>query len=231
MATSKLEIEKFDGKCDFNLWKMKVQALLRNLGLNEAIIDTKKMTTTITSEILKKAKNTIILSLGDLRLRKVSRESSTSAIWKKLEEIYVVKSLPKKIYLKQKFVGFKMHEGKSIDENIDEFTKPILDLESLGVKIEDKDQAMILLNSLPKMFDQLRGTLKYSKDSLSLEGVVSEIHEKQMDMRAEGIDTTSGEGLVVRGRPEKRNNNQKGNHGRSKSKSKFRRKCFHCHKE
>ena len=71
-----------------------------------------------------------------------------------------------------------MHEGKSIDENIDEFTKPILDLESLGVKIEDKDQAMILLNSLPKMFDQLRGTLKYSKDSLSLEGVVSEIHEK-----------------------------------------------------
>ena len=50
-------------------------------------------------------------------------------------------------------------------------------------------------------------------------------------MRAEGIDTTSGEGLVVRGRPEKRNNNQKGNHGRSKSKSKFRRKCFHCHKE
>ena len=71
-----------------------------------------------------------------------------------------------------------MHEGKSIDENIDEVTKPILDLESLGVKIEDKDQAMILLNSLPKMFDQLRGTLKYSKDSLSLEGVVSEIHEK-----------------------------------------------------
>ena len=100
MATSKLEIEKFDGKCDFNLWKMKVQALLRNLGLNEAILDTKKMTTTITSKVLKKAKNTIILSLGDLRLRKVSRESSTSAIWKKLEEIYVVKSLPKKIYLK-----------------------------------------------------------------------------------------------------------------------------------
>ncbi|KAJ9697302.1 hypothetical protein PVL29_009202 [Vitis rotundifolia] len=46
-----------------------------------------------------------------------------------------------------------MHEGKSIDENIDEFTKLVLDLESLGVKIEDEDQAVILLNSLPKVFD------------------------------------------------------------------------------
>ena len=31
-----------------------------------------------------------------------------------------------------------MHEGKLIDENIDEFTKLVLDLESLGVKIEDE---------------------------------------------------------------------------------------------
>ncbi|KAJ9675708.1 hypothetical protein PVL29_024573 [Vitis rotundifolia] len=60
-----------------------------------------------------------------------------------------------------------MHEGKLIDENMDEFTKLVLDLESLSVKIEDKNQAMILLNSLPKVFDQLRDTLKYSKDSLS----------------------------------------------------------------
>ena len=59
-----------------------------------------------------------------------------------------------------------MHEGKLIDENIDEFTKLVLDLESLGVRIEDEDQAVILLNSLPKVFDQLRDNLKYSKDYL-----------------------------------------------------------------
>ena len=126
-------------------------------------------------------------------------------------------------------------KGKSIDENIDEFTKLVVDLESLCVKIEDEDQAVILLNSLPKVFDQLRDTLKYSKDLLSLEGVVSAIHAKKMDIRVERINTTSSEGLVVRGRPKKRNNNQKGNHdkskSKSKSKSKFTRKCFHCHKE
>ena len=76
----------------------------------------------------------------------------------------MVKSPSNKIYLKQKFFGFKMHEGKLIDENIDEFTKLVLDLESLGVKIEDEDQAMIFLNSLPKVFGQLRDILKYNKD-------------------------------------------------------------------
>ena len=43
-----------------------MQALLGNLGLDKAIVDTEKMTNTITSETLKKAKNTIILSLDDL---------------------------------------------------------------------------------------------------------------------------------------------------------------------
>ena len=42
MTTSKLEIEKFDEKGNVNLWKINVQALLENLGLNEVIIDTKK---------------------------------------------------------------------------------------------------------------------------------------------------------------------------------------------
>ena len=46
-------------------------------------------------------------------------------------------------------------KGKSIDENIDKFTKLVVDLESLCVKIENEDQAVILLNSLPKVFDQL----------------------------------------------------------------------------
>lgn len=109
----------------------------------------------------------------------------------------MVKSLVNRIYLKQKLFGFKMHQRKSINENIDAFTNLVLDVKSLGVKIEDEDQAMILFTLLPKVFDQLRDTLKYSKDSLSLQGVLNAIHAKEIDLRIEGIDTTSGEGLVV----------------------------------
>lgn len=80
MATSKLEIEKFDGKDDFNLWKMKKQTLLGNLGLDEAIVDMVNTITIITSKTLKKTNNTIISSLGDQVLRKVSKEVLASTI-------------------------------------------------------------------------------------------------------------------------------------------------------
>ena len=70
-----------------------MQAWLGNLGQDKAIVDTENMTNTITLETLKKAKNTIIQSLDDQVLRRMSREVSISTIWKKLEEIYMVKSL------------------------------------------------------------------------------------------------------------------------------------------
>ena len=34
---TRYDIEKFDGQNDFGLWKMKMRALLGNLGLEEAL--------------------------------------------------------------------------------------------------------------------------------------------------------------------------------------------------
>ena len=46
-----------------------------------------------------------------------------------------------------------MDEAKSIDENIDEFTKLVVDLANLDVEIDDEDQAILLLNSLPRPYE------------------------------------------------------------------------------
>lgn len=68
----------------------------------------------------------------------------------------MTKALPNRIYLKQRFYSFKMDENKSIDENVDEFTKLLSDLENMEVKIDDEDQAIFLLNSLPRVYDQFK---------------------------------------------------------------------------
>lgn len=76
------DIVKFNGTNDFGLWRIKMKALLGNLGLDEAIETEKKLPENITDEqkkeisdhrkeINKKAFNTLILSLGD----KVLKES------------------------------------------------------------------------------------------------------------------------------------------------------------
>ena len=120
---------------------------------------------------MKKARNTIVLSLGDQILRKVIKEKSVADIWSKLEDLYLKKALPNRIYLKQRFYGFKMDVNISIVENRDDFTKLVYDLETMDIKLEEEVQAIFFLNSFPKAYDQLRDTFKYGKTSLTLDKV------------------------------------------------------------
>ena len=75
-STTKHDIQKFDGSDDFSVLKMKMLALLGNLGLDEALAGEARMPTSYTEEkkeIMKKAYKTIILSFGDKVLREVSK--------------------------------------------------------------------------------------------------------------------------------------------------------------
>ena len=89
-------------------------------------------------------------------------------------------------------------------------------MESIEVKVEEEDQAIFLLNSLPKAYDNLRDTLKYGKESLSLEEVISAAYSKELDLKANfKVSRSQAEGLTARGRPEKRNG-QPDKHGKSR---------------
>lgn len=95
MGSARFDIEIFTGKNDFGLWRLKMRALLVQQGLELALEGEQKLPSTLTDkekrEILDKAHSALILSLGDKVLREVSKEKSASAIWIKLENIYMAK--------------------------------------------------------------------------------------------------------------------------------------------
>lgn len=64
-----------------------------------------------------------------------------------------------------------MEEGTSIKDHISSFTKIILDLKSIDVKIDEEDQAVMLLCSLPPSYENLVDTMMFAKDTLTLEEV------------------------------------------------------------
>ncbi|KAL0889506.1 hypothetical protein Bca101_013489 [Brassica carinata] len=64
-----------------------------------------------------------------------------------------------RLYLKQRLYAYRMNESMSIESNIDDFLRIITDLGNVMVEVSDEDQAILLLMSLPKQFDQLRDTL------------------------------------------------------------------------
>ena len=84
MSAYRYDIEKFNGLNDFGLWKMKMRALLGNLGLEDEIEGESKMPKTYIDEqkkeIVKKAYNTLILSLGDNMLWEVSKMTTATEL-------------------------------------------------------------------------------------------------------------------------------------------------------
>lgn len=75
MALARFEIEKIDGKGDFELWKAKIRAVLKQQKASKAILDPADLPQTITdaeNETMKEiAYKTIILNLSDSILRQV----------------------------------------------------------------------------------------------------------------------------------------------------------------
>ncbi|KAJ0087608.1 hypothetical protein Patl1_33197 [Pistacia atlantica] len=76
-----------------------------------------------------------------------------------------------------------MLEGSSLNLHLAEFSLIITDLSKIDVKIEDQDQALLLLCSLPTSFKNFIDTTIYGRDELSLEKVKSNLEKKKKKRR------------------------------------------------
>ncbi|MFQ6668910.1 hypothetical protein Gotur_034374 [Gossypium turneri] len=98
-------------------------------------------------------------------------EKISSALWKRLETLYATKSMANRLVLKQCLLIFCMNECELLRDHISQFITLLNDLKNVKVKIDDEDQTMLLLCSLPSSYKSFRETLIYGKDKLSFEDV------------------------------------------------------------
>jgi hypothetical protein len=90
-------------------------------------------------------------------------EKSAATLWKKLEELYMNKSLANKLRLKERLYTIHMSEGTSMQSHLNEFNSIIVDLESLDVKIDDEDKTILLVVSLPPSFKHFKEIMLYGE--------------------------------------------------------------------
>ena len=117
-ATTKFEVEKFDGKSNFLLWKMRVMVLLAKEGVYKALLGKEKRPEKMEEDewvdMDVRARATIVLCLADEVLYNVMGEVTAAAMWCKLEGLYMTKSFSNKLYMKKQLYGLRMDKGTPI---------------------------------------------------------------------------------------------------------------------
>ena len=190
MSNTRTEVDQFDGR-DFTLWKVWMLAHFGVLSLEDILTDEKllkdasvtkdKPESTVKdlekglAEIVEstsvmdpikfekseKAKDLIVLNVGNKVLRKIKHCETAAAMWSTVEVLRKIKlSLPNQRYLQLRFYTFKMAYSKTIDDYVDDFLKLLADLSNLQVEVSEEVQDILLLSSLPNKYDQLKETLK-----------------------------------------------------------------------
>ena len=124
-------------------------------------------------DLLERAHSAIMLSLRDEILREIVDEEIAIGLWLKLESQYMTKSLTNRLYMKQRLYTIRMKEGTPISNHLNEFNRIVIDLKNIECKVEDEDQALILLCSLPPSFEHFVNTMLYGsrRDSISVNDV------------------------------------------------------------
>ena len=204
----RFDIDKFTGANDFALWKIKMEAILTQQGVEMALLPRSEVPATITDHELKilsgKARSTIILSLGDEPLREVAKEKTAVDMWKKLESLYQTRSLARRLFMKSQLYSYRMDPDRNILEQLAMFNKTLDEIDSIeDSKLPDEDKAIILLNSLPKSYESIRDAIAFTgQKKVTLEEVQCLIRQKEQQKETAKVEA-SGEGLMVK------NNNYK----------------------
>jgi gag-polypeptide of LTR copia-type len=233
--SAKYDIEKYDAKTSFALWQVRMTAILSSIGIKDAIHGRDKLVEPITDkkwfDLDDKALSIIQMCLSNSTLQEVLSDNTAKDLWEKLESKYMKKSLTNRLRLKLRLYTLRMVEGTPISDHISEFASLVNDLSKLDAKVEDEDQVLLLLCSLPTSYKAFRHMMIYSRDYICLEDVKSNLQAK-LHIDNEMINMEKGGqsvGLVV---DRDRSYDKNPKHSRARSKSRHKNlTCNYCRKK
>ncbi|KAG8482658.1 hypothetical protein CXB51_023976 [Gossypium anomalum] len=244
MASLKYEISLLDRNTRFALWQIKMQAVLAQMDLEDALLGIDKMPSTLTDEEKKrkdrKALTQLHLHLSNEILQDVMKEKTAAALWKRLEQICMSKTLTSKLHMKQRLYAHRLEEGVSVHEHLTVFKEILSNLEAMEVQYDKEDLGLILLCSLPPSYSTFRDTILYSRESLTVDEVYDSLTSYDKMKHLVVKPDSQGEGLIVRGRQDRNTDDDRGrtqekNHrGKSKGRSKSSNRgktCNFCKKK
>ena len=217
------EVEKFDGRINFGLWQVQVKDILIQSGLHKALkgrpIPEVSSDTSVTDETKSRsvmsdedwedldlrAASAIRLCLAKNVLANIHGISTAKELWEKLEELYQTKGVSNRVYLKEQFHTLQMSEGTTISDHLSVLNGIVSELESIGVKIDDEDQALRLIWSLPSSYEHMKPILIHGKEKIIFSEVTSKLFSEERRLGGGRNGPPGNLALVVAGNGKKKN--------------------------
>ncbi|KAG8492060.1 hypothetical protein CXB51_015686 [Gossypium anomalum] len=206
-----------------------MQAVLAQMDLEDALLGIDKMPLTLTDEEKKRKDR-----------KDVMKEKTAAALWKRLEQICMSKTLTSKLHMKQRLYAHRLEEGASIHEHLTVFKEILSNLEAMEVQYDKEDLGLILLCSLPPSYSTFRDTILYSCESLTVDEVYDSLTSYDKMKHLVVKPDSQGESLIARGRQDRNADNDRGRtqewNPRSKSKGRSKssnrgKTCNFCKKK
>ncbi|XP_038890416.1 uncharacterized protein LOC120079979 [Benincasa hispida] len=146
---------------DFILWTKRVKVFLNSQKVLKAFDGPQTLPTTISVEDRQNMEvisyRTLILNITGSVLRQVINENTT----------------------------YEIKHSKSLNENLDEFKKLTNEFNQLGEKLGAKSKAAILINSLHDTFKEVKSALKYERESVTVNVVITALKSKELELQLE----------------------------------------------
>ncbi|KAG8482499.1 hypothetical protein CXB51_024054 [Gossypium anomalum] len=224
MASLKYEIPLLDRNTRFALWQIKMQAVLAQMDLEDALLGIDKMPSTLTDEEKK---------------RYDEREDCRCIMEVARTNMYVENSNKQVAYEAASLCS--SFGGRCVcTRTLTVFKEILSNLEAMDVQYDKEDLGLILLCSLPPSYSTFRDTILYSRESLTVDEVYDSLTSYDKMKHLVVKPDSQGEGLIVRGRQDRnadddRGRTQERNHrgkfkGRSKSSNRGKT-CNFCKKK
>ncbi|CAM8982590.1 unnamed protein product [Rhodiola kirilowii] len=229
----RVEVTAYDGKSDFNIWKVKIKALLSHHE-DETKWSAEQKTKKV--EINEEAFNLLILNLTDHVIRKVSTSTTALDVWTRLDILYSNKHAPNLANLKASAFAFKFDNAKSLDDNLDELLKMTILLHGTAHALDATSIVMILMNALPENYQVVKDTFQYSGAVPEYDLLCSALRTRELELKNQ--KNKSGMNLFVKhksfnsqpNKPRFPKHDSKAKTDKSKNNKPQTevRKCFYC---
>lgn len=173
-----------------------------------------------------KTVSTILLYLFDEVKYSLIKENSSKKLWKRLEDLYMAKSLTNRWVLKCQLFRLRKEEGARFVDHLNIFNKLVTQLIIVDENIEENDKDVILVSSLLSSWEQLVMKILIGKTTFNSNTTIAYLLEAEFLKKPHEFSSSGDQALTVSGGIGKVKN-----HGKKKGKSKGNRTHYLCDKE